>query len=95
MVLRVHLIECVCRFKSPVQVSKLQDLVNRSKLARCRGRFVCPVILYNGKVPFKNILFSRTKGFIPAELVLVYCGTPRSGLCFHCESGVYVLVLSI
>uniref|UniRef100_A0A674P3S5 Myotubularin related protein 14 n=1 Tax=Takifugu rubripes TaxID=31033 RepID=A0A674P3S5_TAKRU len=37
------------RFKSPVQVSKLQDLVNRSKLARCRGRFVCPVILYNGK----------------------------------------------
>ncbi|XP_034535784.1 myotubularin-related protein 14 [Notolabrus celidotus] len=37
------------RFESTVQVSKLQDLVNRSKLARCRGRFVCPVILYNGK----------------------------------------------
>uniref|UniRef100_A0A3P9H178 Myotubularin related protein 14 n=1 Tax=Oryzias latipes TaxID=8090 RepID=A0A3P9H178_ORYLA len=34
---------------STVQISKLQDLVNRSKLARCRGRFVCPVILYNGK----------------------------------------------
>uniref|UniRef100_A0A8C5CME3 Myotubularin related protein 14 n=1 Tax=Gadus morhua TaxID=8049 RepID=A0A8C5CME3_GADMO len=32
-----------------VQISKLQDLVNRSKLARCRGRFVCPVILFNGK----------------------------------------------
>uniref|UniRef100_A0A8C5GES9 Myotubularin related protein 14 n=1 Tax=Gouania willdenowi TaxID=441366 RepID=A0A8C5GES9_GOUWI len=31
------------------QINKLQDLVNRSKLARCRGRFVCPVILYNGK----------------------------------------------
>lgn len=41
---------CMCRFESTVQISKLQDLVNRSKLARCRGRFVCPVILYNGKV---------------------------------------------
>ncbi|KAM4625206.1 phosphatidylinositol-3,5-bisphosphate 3-phosphatase MTMR14 isoform 2-T2 [Polymixia lowei] len=37
------------RFESTVQISKLQDLVNRSKLARCRGRFVCPVILYHGK----------------------------------------------
>uniref|UniRef100_A0A6Q2WX71 Myotubularin related protein 14 n=1 Tax=Esox lucius TaxID=8010 RepID=A0A6Q2WX71_ESOLU len=37
------------RFESTVQTSKLQDLVNRSKMARCRGRFVCPVILYNGK----------------------------------------------
>uniref|UniRef100_A0A3Q3WTS6 Uncharacterized protein n=1 Tax=Mola mola TaxID=94237 RepID=A0A3Q3WTS6_MOLML len=37
------------RFESTVQISKLQDLVNRSKLARCRGRFVCPVILYKGK----------------------------------------------
>lgn len=37
-------------FESTVQTSKLQDLVNRSKMARCRGRFVCPVILYNGKV---------------------------------------------
>ncbi|XP_051931087.1 myotubularin-related protein 14 isoform X3 [Hippocampus zosterae] len=37
------------RFESTVQISKLQDLVNRSKLARCRGRFVCPVIFYNGK----------------------------------------------
>ncbi|XP_032405039.1 myotubularin-related protein 14 isoform X1 [Xiphophorus hellerii] len=37
------------RFESTVQISKLQDLVSRSKMARCRGRFVCPVILYNGK----------------------------------------------
>ncbi|XP_074054731.1 phosphatidylinositol-3,5-bisphosphate 3-phosphatase MTMR14 isoform X2 [Macrotis lagotis] len=37
------------KFESTVQVSKLQDLVNRSKMARCRGRFVCPVILYKGK----------------------------------------------
>lgn len=36
-------------FQSTVQVSKLQDLVNRSKTARCRGRFVCPVILFRGK----------------------------------------------
>ncbi|XP_032654828.1 phosphatidylinositol-3,5-bisphosphate 3-phosphatase MTMR14 isoform X3 [Chelonoidis abingdonii] len=36
-------------FESTVQVSKLQDLINRSKMARCRGRFVCPVILYKGK----------------------------------------------
>ncbi|XP_064580238.1 myotubularin-related protein 14 isoform X1 [Zonotrichia leucophrys gambelii] len=35
--------------ESPVQVGKLQDLINRSKMARCRGRFVCPVILYKGK----------------------------------------------
>ncbi|XP_051011012.1 myotubularin-related protein 14 isoform X3 [Acomys russatus] len=36
-------------FQSTVQVSKLQDLINRSKMARCRGRFVCPVILFKGK----------------------------------------------
>uniref|UniRef100_A0A8C1NCY7 Myotubularin related protein 14 n=1 Tax=Cyprinus carpio TaxID=7962 RepID=A0A8C1NCY7_CYPCA len=36
-------------FESTLQISRLQDLVNRSKMARCRGRFVCPVILYNGK----------------------------------------------
>ncbi|KAG8557189.1 hypothetical protein GDO81_018360 [Engystomops pustulosus] len=36
-------------FESTVHVSKLQDLVHRSKMARCRGRFVCPVILYKGK----------------------------------------------
>uniref|UniRef100_A0A8C5II89 Myotubularin related protein 14 n=1 Tax=Junco hyemalis TaxID=40217 RepID=A0A8C5II89_JUNHY len=36
-------------YESPVQVGKLQDLINRSKMARCRGRFVCPVILYKGK----------------------------------------------
>lgn len=45
---------CARRFESTVQISKLQDLVNRSKLARCRGRFVCPVILYNGKVPLHH-----------------------------------------
>uniref|UniRef100_A0A665W4A2 Myotubularin related protein 14 n=1 Tax=Echeneis naucrates TaxID=173247 RepID=A0A665W4A2_ECHNA len=37
------------RYESTLQISKLQDLVNRSKMARCRGRFVCPVILYDGK----------------------------------------------
>uniref|UniRef100_A0A8C5N3I5 Myotubularin related protein 14 n=1 Tax=Gouania willdenowi TaxID=441366 RepID=A0A8C5N3I5_GOUWI len=37
------------RSGTKAQINKLQDLVNRSKLARCRGRFVCPVILYNGK----------------------------------------------
>ncbi|KAM8867137.1 phosphatidylinositol-3,5-bisphosphate 3-phosphatase MTMR14 [Synchiropus picturatus] len=36
-------------FESSVEIGKLQDLVNKSKLARCRGRFVCPVILYKGK----------------------------------------------
>eukprot|EP00074_Homo_sapiens_P086998 XP_016862528.1 myotubularin-related protein 14 isoform X7 [Homo sapiens] len=36
-------------FESTVQVSKLQDLIHRSKMARCRGRFVCPVILFKGK----------------------------------------------
>uniref|UniRef100_A0A8C0KRP2 Myotubularin related protein 14 n=1 Tax=Canis lupus dingo TaxID=286419 RepID=A0A8C0KRP2_CANLU len=36
-------------FQSTVQVSKLQHLVNCSRTARCRGRFVCPVILFNGK----------------------------------------------
>uniref|UniRef100_H3AX60 Myotubularin related protein 14 n=1 Tax=Latimeria chalumnae TaxID=7897 RepID=H3AX60_LATCH len=43
-------------YESTIQVSKLQELVNRSKMARCRGRFVCPVILYNGK----NICRSAT-----------------------------------
>ncbi|XP_051873543.1 LOW QUALITY PROTEIN: myotubularin-related protein 14 [Pristis pectinata] len=37
------------RFESTVQTSKLQDFVSRSKMARCRGRFVCPVIMYQGK----------------------------------------------
>ncbi|CAL9704398.1 unnamed protein product [Knipowitschia caucasica] len=37
------------RREAAVQIGKLEDLVNRSKLARCRGRFVCPVILYKGK----------------------------------------------
>ncbi|XP_038668341.1 myotubularin-related protein 14 isoform X9 [Scyliorhinus canicula] len=37
------------RFESTVQTSKLQDFVSRSKMARCRSRFVCPVILYHGK----------------------------------------------
>ncbi|XP_062978188.1 myotubularin-related protein 14 isoform X2 [Elgaria multicarinata webbii] len=36
-------------FESTVPVGKLQDLIHRSKMARCRGRFVCPVILYKGK----------------------------------------------
>ncbi|KAJ6668135.1 hypothetical protein lerEdw1_015512 [Lerista edwardsae] len=36
-------------YESTVQVGKLQDLIHRSKMARCRGRFVCPVILYKGK----------------------------------------------
>ncbi|XP_049622232.1 myotubularin-related protein 14 isoform X1 [Suncus etruscus] len=36
-------------FQSTVQVNKLQDLICRSKMARCRGRFVCPVILFKGK----------------------------------------------
>ncbi|XP_072136953.1 phosphatidylinositol-3,5-bisphosphate 3-phosphatase MTMR14 isoform X1 [Mobula birostris] len=37
------------RFESTVQTSKLQDFVSRSKMARCRSRFVCPVILCQGK----------------------------------------------
>ncbi|XP_075773394.1 phosphatidylinositol-3,5-bisphosphate 3-phosphatase MTMR14 isoform X9 [Pelodiscus sinensis] len=36
-------------FESTVHVGKLQELMNRSRMARCRGRFVCPVILYKGK----------------------------------------------
>ncbi|XP_063147492.1 myotubularin-related protein 14 isoform X3 [Candoia aspera] len=36
-------------FESTIQIGKLQDLIHRSKMARCRGRFVCPVILYKGK----------------------------------------------
>lgn len=38
-----------------MQVGKLQDLINRSKMARCRGRFVCPVILYKGKVKLRGL----------------------------------------
>lgn len=54
------------RFESTVQITKLQDLVNRSKMARCRGRFVCPVILYNGKV--HN--FSRTRPLLSTNLII-------------------------
>jgi hypothetical protein len=44
------LVLLLVRFQSTVQVNKLQDLIHRSKMARCRGRFVCPVILFKGKV---------------------------------------------
>ncbi|KAJ8046800.1 Myotubularin-related protein 14 [Holothuria leucospilota] len=30
-------------------IAKLRDLMHKSRLARCRGRFVVPVILYNGR----------------------------------------------
>ncbi|XP_004692295.1 PREDICTED: myotubularin-related protein 14, partial [Condylura cristata] len=55
-------------FQSTVQVSKLQDLVYRSKTARCRGRFVCPVILFKGKVSAEaevgaRVPRSRATGF--------------------------------
>ncbi|XP_078731099.1 phosphatidylinositol-3,5-bisphosphate 3-phosphatase MTMR14 [Lampetra fluviatilis] len=37
------------RFESVLEVQRLRELVTKSKMARCRGRFVCPVILYGGK----------------------------------------------
>lgn len=55
------------RFESTVQVGKLQDLINRSKMARCRGRFVCPVILYKGKVKLHGLpVFTEKMTFLPA-----------------------------
>lgn len=64
-------------FESTVQINKLQDLVNRSKMARCRGRFVCPVILYNGKVqlpvPKTEILLNRKKSYL-AQTCLIAVG---------------------
>ncbi|KAK7813964.1 hypothetical protein U0070_002861 [Myodes glareolus] len=54
-------------FQSTVQVSKLQDLIHRSKMARCRGRFVCPVILFKGKQPKTGSgdthLFDKVRGY--------------------------------
>uniref|UniRef100_UPI00358E9C65 myotubularin-related protein 14 isoform X2 n=1 Tax=Myxine glutinosa TaxID=7769 RepID=UPI00358E9C65 len=37
------------RYESTAQVNNLRELVSRSRMARCRSRFICPVILYNGK----------------------------------------------
>lgn len=55
------------RFESTVQVGKLQDLINRSKMARCRGRFVCPVILYKGKVKLCGLtVFTEKMTFLSA-----------------------------
>lgn len=55
------------RYESTVQVGKLQDLINRSKMARCRGRFVCPVILYKGKVKFCGLpVFHEKMTFLSA-----------------------------
>ena len=72
----------VFRFQSTVQVSKLQDLVNRSKTARCRGRFVCPVILFKGKVrPRRSLASLRPSRGVPGVMqsvesrVLGFCQT--------------------
>ncbi|KAB1263963.1 Myotubularin-related protein 14 [Camelus dromedarius] len=75
-------------FQSTVQVSKLQDLVNRSKTARCRGRFVCPVILFKGKESEHpssvGILGVLSLGIDPSQLqlpivLLLIAGPSRVG----------------
>lgn len=62
------------RYESTVQVGKLQDLINRSKMARCRGRFVCPVILYKGKVKFHGLpVFTEKMTFLCAIWAVQPC----------------------
>ena len=40
----------VYRVESFYDVNQLKELFNKAKIARCRSRFVVPVILYEGKV---------------------------------------------
>ncbi|XP_069418126.1 phosphatidylinositol-3,5-bisphosphate 3-phosphatase MTMR14 isoform X5 [Ovis canadensis] len=70
-------------FQSTVQVTKLQDLVNRSKTARCRGRFVCPVILFKGK---SWDLVQQTQNYLKLLLSIIN-NDDDSGLLVHCISG--------
>ncbi|KAG8127879.1 hypothetical protein E2320_014761, partial [Naja naja] len=47
-------------FESTVQIGKLQDLIHRSKMARCRGRFVCPHICRSATLAGWGELYGRT-----------------------------------
>jgi len=40
---------CNDNVQSLYDLPTLQDLFNKARLARCRGRFACPVIMYEGK----------------------------------------------
>ena len=46
----IHLSLFFVRVESLYDVSQLKDLFNKAKFARCRSRFVVPVILLEGKV---------------------------------------------
>lgn len=40
--------------QSMYDMDKLQSVIKVARRARCRGRFVAPVILYEGKVSFQK-----------------------------------------
>ena len=41
--------------ESLYDVTKLKDLFSKAKMARCRSRFVVPVILFEGKVKIEHV----------------------------------------
>ena len=44
----------LCRVKLN-DISQLKPLIGKARLARCRSRFVVPVISFKGKVGFKSL----------------------------------------
>jgi len=45
-----YLFKSIFRIQSLYDVGGLKELFNKARFARCRARFVVPVILYEGKV---------------------------------------------
>ena len=62
MIVHVHiyinfnniLILLICRVNDAV---KLKELITTARFARCRSRFIMPVILFGNKVHMSNLLF--------------------------------------
>ena len=46
--------------ESLYDVTKLKDLFSKAKMARCRSRFVVPVILFEGKVKIDHVSMTKT-----------------------------------
>lgn len=47
-------------------ISQLKPLIGKARLARCRSRFVVPVISFNGKVSLSLLLISSPPAILQA-----------------------------
>lgn len=63
--------------ESLYDTAQIKDLFNKSRIARCRGRFAVPVILFEGKVCVLFILCNKSfpRGNISIDDVFAFCST--------------------